>query len=353
MVRYHNNFLNLFAVLTLSLGIAACGSKKEDKHKKGGDRPTNLRSEGYIVTPQSFSDNYTASGSLLPNEQVDIHPEVSGRVTRIFFTEGTKVKKGQILVQLFDETIRATIQKSQAQKKLQQSILNRQKQLLAIGGISKQDYETTQSQLQSIDADISFAEAQLRSTKILAPFDGIIGIRNISVGAVVSPATLISTIQQVHPLKMDFMIPDQYRRSIHNGKEVFFAIKGSLDTFSGTINAIDPGADPNTRTVRIRAIVPNKDGKLVAGSFATVIIPMDMSNNAILIPSQAIIPTTKDKQVALLQNGKAKLVTVITGDRTEDRVEILGGLKPGDTIVTTGLMQIKNGMPVKITRLRS
>jgi len=353
MVSYHSNFFNFFAVLTLSLGVAACGGKKVDKRKKGGDRPTNLKSEGYIVRPQSYSDDYTASGSLLPNEQVDIHPEVSGRVTKIFFTEGTHVKKGQLLVQLFDETIRATIQKSQAQKKLQQSILNRQRQLLAIGGISRQDYETTQSQIQSIDADIAFAEAQLRSTKILAPFDGTIGIRNISVGAVVSPATLISTIQQVQPLKMDFMIPDQYRKAIHNGKEVFFAIKGSLDTLSGTINAIDPGADPNTRTVRIRAIVPNRDGKLVAGSFATVIIPMDMSNNAILIPSQAIIPTTKDKQVALLQNGKAKLITVITGDRTEDRIEVLQGLKPGDTIVTTGLMQVKNGMPVKITRLRN
>lgn len=349
---------NIFFIPALICSVAAitvgCSSKKEDESKgKGKGKFNDVRAEGYVVTPQMFQNNYATSGSLLANEQIDIHPEVSGRVTSILFTEGSKVKKGQTLVILYDGEIKAAIQKLRAQKQLQVNIQNRQKQLLSIGGISKQDYETTQTQVQSFDADIALVEAQLRGTRILAPFDGTIGIRSISVGAVVSPATLITTLQQVNQLKMDFTVPEQYRKSVNIGKEVFFSTTGLLDTFSGKISAIDPGADPNTRAVKIRAIVPNTANKLIAGSFAQVTIPLQSDNNAILIPSQAVVPTTRDKKVAVLDGGKAKIVAVKLGERTSDKVEVLQGLAPGDTIVTTGLMQVKPGTKVKITKLRT
>lgn len=331
--------------------FAACKGKPEEKAKSG--RPTNLSAEGFVVHTQSFQNNYSASGTLLPNEEIQIMPEISGRVTGIYFNEGTSVRKGQTLVQLNDAEVRAQIQKLKAQRALQVKLQQRQKELVDIGGISKQDYEATQTGILSLDADIAFSEAQLRATKIVAPFDGTIGIRNISNGAVISPATLITTLQQTHQLKMDFTIPDQYRDNVQNGKEVFFSVGGSLDTLSGKISAIDPGADQTTRTVRVRAVVPNPGKKLTAGSFAHVIVPLSTDNNTILIPSQAVIPTTRDKKVAVLKNGKADMVTVVLGTRTSDKVEVMQGLNAGDTIITTGIMQVKPGMDVKITKLRS
>lgn len=348
--HYQQLFTLLFSTTILSAG---CGNGKDDKAAAQNNKPKELNAEGYVIKPQSFNSEYAASGSLIANEEIEIHPEISGRVVSLSFKEGSKVRKGQTLVQLYDGDIRASVQKLRAQKQLQVKILERQKELLNIGGISKQDYETTETQIQSIEADIAFAEAQLRATRIVAPFDGTIGIRNISVGAVVSAATLISTLQQTHILKMDFTIPEQYMDAVKEGKEVFFTVTGSQDTLSGKISAVDPGATANTRTVRIRAIVPNADGKLVAGSFASVSIPLQSDNNAILIPSQAVIPTTTDKKVAVLKGGKADMVVVKLGQRTSDKVEVLQGLQAGDTIITTGLMQVKPGMGVTIKKLSS
>lgn len=318
---------------------------------KTGGKPNGMSAVGHVVTPASFSDMYTATGTLLPNEEIDILPEISGRVTAINFKEGTAVKQGQLLVQLYDEEIKAQIRKLKSQRELQLNTRDRQKALVDIGGISKQDFETTQTEVHSVEADIALAEAQLRATKIIAPFSGNIGIRNISVGAVVTPSTLITTLQQTRNLKIDFTIPDNYRNAVKTGAGVLFSINGIRDTLSGTIIAIDPGADAVTRAIRVRATVPNADGRLVAGSFARVLVPLESSDDAILIPSQSVIPTTKDKLVAVVRNGKAELTKVVLGTRTSSKVEILSGLQKGDTILTTGIMQVKDGMDVRITKV--
>lgn len=334
--------------LTL-LGVACKSDKKQDM--KGGGRPQDIRAEGYVLKPEMFQQDYSASGTLLPNEEVEIHPEITGRITNIHFKEGNFVRKGQTLVTLFDADIRAGIQKLKSQKALQYKLLERQKELVNIGGISQQDYETTQTGMATIDADIEVQEAMLRRTRIVAPFDGIVGIRSISVGAIVSPTTTIAVLQQVNPLKMDFAVPEQYNANLQTGKTVFFKVAGVQDNKSGKISTVDPGADLTTRTIRVRAVVPNPDRQLISGSFAEVKIPFESSNNALLIPTQAVIPTTREKKVALVKNGKAEMVTVKLGTRLEDKVEILEGLKSGDTILTTGLMQVKPGMDVTITKL--
>ena len=358
MYLYRNKiFIPVVCLSLLAFGVA-CKSKKTEtttasgKGKAGG-RPNNLRAEGYVVKAEVFQNDYRASGSLLPNEEIEIHPEISGRVTSISFKEGTRVRRGQTLVQLNDAEIRAQIQKLRAQRQLQVKLLDRQEELVRIGGISRQDYETTQTQVKSIDADIAFAEAQLRTTRIVAPFDGTIGLRHISVGAVVSPTTVIATLQQTNPLKMDFAVPDKYRNLLTTGKEVFFSVNNVQGNLSGKIAAVDPGADLTTRTVRVRAIVANGDGKLAPGSFAEVLIPFESNYSAILVPSNAVIPTTKEKKIAIVNNGRAELLVVELGTRTSDKVEVVKGLKAGDTVIVTGLMQVKPGMDVTITKLRS
>lgn len=344
-----NIFLTGLMAASFCISLSSCGEKGSTA--KGGGKPSGISAKGHVVSQGSFSDLYTTTGSLLPNEEINIIPEISGRVTAINFKEGTNVNQGQLLVQLYDEEIKAQLRKLKAQRELQIKTQERQQSLVDIGGISKQDFETTQTQVQSIEADIALAEAQLRATRIIAPFSGTIGIRNISLGAVVTPNTVITSLQQTSHLKMDFTIPDQYRSAIQPGKEVMFSVNGVRDTLSGTIMAVDPGADAVTRAIRVRATIPNTGNKLIAGSFARIIIPLESDSSAILIPSQSVIPTTKDKLVAVVKNGKATMTKVILGQRTSNKVEILNGLTPGDTILTTGIMQVKEGMDVKITQV--
>lgn len=331
--------------------MAACHEKRKEEPVK--PRNTTLNAEGFVVQPQSFESEYATTGSLLPNEEIQILPETSGRVTSISFKEGAHVKKGDVLVKLYNDDIRAQIQKSLAQRELQVKIKERQAKLLDIGGISKQDYETTVAQIASIDADLAYAQAQLSKTIIKAPFNGKIGIRNVSIGAVITPTTVIATLQQNRTLKLDFTLPDQYKNEITTGKKINFTVTGTLDTFSAVISASEPSADATTRTLKARAIVDNNDEKLVAGAFAHVNIPFSNNRAALMVPSQAIIPTTRDKQVAIARDGKVKMSTVIIGTRTNDMVEVLQGVKPGDTILTTGIMQVKPNMAVKVTRVSS
>ncbi len=331
----------------------SCKSNKEDATVKKTTTSKSLRVEGFLVQPQMFQKDYSASGTLRPNEEINILPEVAGRITSINFKEGALVSKGQTLVQLNNADIVAQIQKLKAQRSLQQKMLERQEELLRIGGISRQDYETTLTQIASINADIDFQEAQLRKTRIVAPFTGRVGLRAVSVGAVVTPSTVVATLQQVHPLKMDFTVPDQYKSSVTAGKTVFFEIDGMSEPMSGKIAAVEPAADVNTRSITVRAIVPNPNNNLTAGSFAHVKVPFESNNDALLVPSQAVIPTTREKKMAVVRNGKAQLVVVELGTRTEDKVQVLQGIVPGDTVIVTGIMQVKPGMDVAITKLNS
>ncbi len=336
-----------FSILFL---LIAC-SASTDKDQKNATPHPAIRAEAYVVIPQQFSSVYSTNGTIIPNEEIEIRPEVAGRITKINFREGSYVRRGQMLVQLYDADVRAAITKLKAQKALQQKMLGRQKELVNIGGISQQDYESTTTLIQGIDADISIQEAELRKMQIIAPFNGKIGIRNISEGAIVSTTTVIATLQQTNPLKMDFTIPDNYRDIIQPGKVVYFSVNESSDTMQAQVKAISPGADANTRTLNVRVVIPNPDEKLIAGSFAHVSIPFDSKVDALLIPSSAIIPTSRDKEVAVVKNGKVTMKTVILGSRTSDNVEITSGLNAGDTVLTTALMKLKEGAEVEVIKI--
>ncbi len=333
------------------MSVVSCNEQKDTKSaaggKKGGAKVLSV--EGYVVKQEPFQSNYTTSGSLLPYEEVKIMPEIQGRITSISFKEGGVVHKGQVLASLYNADIKAQIQKLKAQRELQVKTIDRQAQLLKVGGISQQDYDATSTQISAIDADIAYAQAQLTKTTIVAPFSGRTGIRNISTGAIVSPGTVITTLQQTGNLKMDFSIPEQYRDEVKTGKEVSFTVSGSLDTFVSTVIAIEPSANAATRTLKVRAEIDNKKNLLGSGAFAHVIVPFTNNKNAMLVPSQSVIPTNREKVVAVVKNGITKMVPVIIGARTSDRVEIISGLSEGDTILTTGIMQVKEGMKVSVT----
>jgi membrane fusion protein (multidrug efflux system) len=314
---------------------------------KGG--PT-LSVNGYVVETQRLREDIVSSGSLLAAEQVDIYPEISARITQLNIQEGQPVAKGALLVKLFDADLRAQLQKLQAQADNARRTEDRNKQLLERGGISQQEYDIVTTNLRSSLADIELVKANLQRTEIRAPFSGIIGLRNVSNGAVVSPSTLIARLQQITSLKLDFSIPEKYGQSVRNGSKISFLVDGSTEPSQGVVYAIEPGVEEQTRNLRIRARINNTTAKFRPGTFARVTLTIQ-NEQSLVVPTQAVIPQTRTNQVILVKNGKAVFKDVKTGLRTAGSIQILSGVAEGDTIATTGLLFLKPDTPVKIGRV--
>ncbi|AUD05760.1 efflux RND transporter periplasmic adaptor subunit [Spirosoma pollinicola] len=334
-------------------GADAKGGPGGGKGGPGGGGPSSVN--GFVVISQNLREDIVSSGSLLASEQVDIYPEISARIIQLNIKEGQPVAKGALLVKLFDTDLRAQLQKLQAQADNAQRTEDRNKQLLARGGISQQEYDIVTTNLRSSLADIELVKANLQRTEIRAPFSGVIGLRNVSSGAVVSPGTLIARLQQIASLKLDFSIPEKYGPSVRTGSKISFLVDGSDRQSQGVVYAIEPGVDEQTRNLRIRARVNNttaSNGQPLfrPGTFARVTLTIQ-NNESLVVPTQAIIPQTRTNQVILVKNGKAVFKDVTTGLRTAGSIQILTGLQKGDTVATTGLLFLKQDAPVKIGKV--
>jgi len=338
-------------VIFLVYKKVADGKRKEPAapaSRGGGGKPPLL--DAYIVKTTKLDQTIEASGTLQSNEEVEVKPEITGRIVGLYFKEGVNVAKGDLLVKIYDEDLKAQLQKLQLQQQLAKTTLQRQENLLKINGISQQDVDVTRNQVSAYAADMEYTKTQLQKTELRAPFSGRLGLRNVSLGAIVSPTTIITTLQQIDPLKIDFSIPEKYRTAIKLGDAVTFRVAGDNDNYKGSIYAMDPKIDLATRTVRIRAIMPNT-GKLFPGSFARVTLGLRDMPEAIMIPTQAVIPGTRDKKVIVADSGKAKFVVVETGIRDENNIQITSGLNVGDTVITSGIMQLRAGMPLKYDKV--
>ncbi|GAB3710745.1 efflux RND transporter periplasmic adaptor subunit [Spirosoma flavus] len=317
---------------------------------KGGKDapPTNVN--GFVVIAKRLQEDIVSSGSLLAAEQVDIYPELSARITQLNIQEGQPVAKGALLVKLFDADLRAQLQKLQAQADNARRTEERNKQLLARGGISQQEYDIVTTNLQSSLADIDLVKANLQRTEIRAPFSGVIGLRNVSPGAVVSPNTLIARLQQVSSLKLDFSIPEKYGPYVRSGSTVSFLVDGTAQPSQGVVYAVEPGVEEQTRNLRIRARVNNASSRFRPGTFARVTLTVQ-NEQSLVVPTQAVIPQTRTNQVILVKNGKAVFKDVKTGLRTAGTIQVLSGLSAGDTVATTGLLFLKPDSPVKVGKV--
>lgn len=339
------------SILLFVLLTAGCG-KSEPKIAAGnaGAKPATSVN-GFVARTQNITSTLNASGTLLANEEVEIRPELQLRVVNLYFEEGSNVTKGQLLVKLDDADILAQLKKAQAQQTLTQKNVDRLAELVKINGVSIQEYDAAQTLQKSYDADIEALKNQLRKTEIRAPFNGQIGLRNVSEGAYVTPQTLIATLQQLNPLKIDFAIPEKYTQSIKTNSGLKFTIDGFKDTLNATVFAIEPKIDVATRNIKVRARTQNATGKLLPGMFANVSLGIASHQDAVMIPTQAIMPVARGKQVIVVKGGKATYVPVETGLRDADLVEITNGVQAGDTVVITGLMQLKPNGEVKISKI--
>jgi len=321
--------------------------------EKGQKGKNQLAVDAVVVKPSILTNQITVSGSLLAYEEVALMSEMAGRVVLINLPEGNPVKKGDLLVQLFNDDQQANLKKLRTQLEIQEKIYQRQTELLKVNGISQSDYDQTYLQVNTIKAEIEVQQSLIRKSQVLAPFDGIIGLRNISVGAQVSPSTLLTTIRMEDKLKLDFSIPEKYSSEMKPGLKVNFTIYGKETQYDATVIATEGGIDASTRNIKVRAIVKSKSDGLVPGSFTTVQLSLGENKDAIMIPTQAIIPHERDKSIIIARNGKAHFVMVKTGVRKESLVEITSGINLGDTVITNGLLFLKEGVRLSFSNVKN
>ncbi|MFH1000993.1 MAG: efflux RND transporter periplasmic adaptor subunit [Bacteroidota bacterium] len=321
---------------------------KEPAKTKGnfrGERQT-LNVSGYLIKPQALSEYVKPTGTLRPDEEVDLSFETSGKIVSINFTEGSRVKKGQLLAKINDKPLQAQLQKLLATKQLSEAKEFRQRSLLDKDAISRESYDQIVTELQTIQADINLIEARISETELRAPFDGTIGLRYLSEGAYATSSTKIAKLVKISPLKIEFSIPEKYAQEIKPGYPITFKVVGREDNFNASVYAVDPKIDIETRTIVLRAIYPNKNEELKSGRYASISLQMSYIDDAIAIPTEALIPEMDGERVFIYNSGKAVSVKVNTGLRTESQIQITGGLNFGDTLLTTGILQLRHNLPV-------
>jgi membrane fusion protein (multidrug efflux system) len=321
---------------------------KNDESKKFGNKDTPTSVEGIVVKTATFDNNLALSGSVEANEQIEIRSEVSGIVEGIYFTEGTNVKKGQVLFKVNDIELRAQLRQAQTKQGLAAENQRRAKLLLQKEAISQEEFDVANADYASMQAQTQLIRAQIGKTSVRAPFSGKIGLRSISPGTYITPAILVAKLVNTGKLKITFSIPEKYAAQVKSGSSIDFKVSGSDKVYSAKIYAIEPEIAVETRTLQIRAIADNVDGKLFPGTFAEVKLPLTTIKDAIVVPSQAIVPVQDGKKVFISNMGKAKEIMVEATTRTDASILILSGLKAGDTLITSGVMSLKNDAPIKI-----
>ena len=330
----------------------SCKRKNKNAAQSGGgqSQPTPLTVEVMLAGTKLLSADIEVPGTLMANETTEIHPEVSGRVVQLNIKEGSFVGKGTLLAKLYDGDLQAQLRKLEVQLKIAEQTENRQNQLLKIQGISQQDYDLSLLQVHNLKADIDIINETIRKTEIRAPFSGKLGLKNISPGAFITPATIITTIGQVNQLKIQFNVPEKYGSLLRNGQSIDFSIDGSDKKFSAQIIATEIKIEENTRSLAVRAAVKNNDPVLYPGAFAKVKLVLGKNENAIMIPNSVIVPQGRKKLVYLYKNGKSIQADITTGVRDSSNIQVLSGLNVGDTVITSGLLFLKPGGDVKLAK---
>ena len=343
----------LLAILIGGAIVYRFGKNKAQQSASGGRGPggpaSALKVNGIVVKNENFSNSLSVSGSIEANEQVDIRSEISGLVTSIQFKEGSAVSKGEILLKINDLELQAQLSQALTRQKLAQETEFRAAMLLKKEAISAEEYDVALAELKSLQSQTQLIRAQLSKTLIRAPFSGKIGLRSISAGEYITPASNIARLVSTNPVKILFSIPEKYAGTIKMNTAITFTVAGSKNVYTATVYAIEPGINISTRTLQLKAKASNSNGELLPGSFAKIDLPLTNTNDAILIPTESVIPVLMGKKVFISSNGKAKEVMVETGTRTEKSVLISTGLSVGDTVLTTGIMSLKNDAPVQVT----
>jgi len=336
------------AVISSAVFLSSCETKSPKGPQRAGASSGPAAVSGVVVQPQKMENIVRSSGTVLASESVDLAAEVSGRIESIQFKEGAHVRKDALLIKINDDDLQAQLRKNELQIQLASDQEKRQAQLFTKNSISREQYDIALNQVNMLKADRDNLIASIRKREVRAPFDGIIGLRYVSEGGYVTPTTRMASIQKVNPLKIDFSIPEKYAGKVMVGDKVQFNSEESRMQFTGTLYAIEPKIDPATRTMQLRALCSNQGEKIYPGAYVQIELRLKTIEDALLIPTQAGIPVLKGQTVLVKRKGVVVTVPVKTGTRLSSMVQITDGLAVGDTVITTGLMQLRPGMKVAV-----
>jgi len=297
-----------------------------------------------IAEKVHFPTSVEVNGSSLPEEMVELHPEISGRITYLNLPDGAVMKEGTVLARINDADLQAQLEQQMVQQDLAVKTEKRLKQLLTVNGINQADYDAALSQVNTTNANIKVLRAQIDKAVVRAPFNGKLGLRQVSPGAYVTPQTLLGTLQQAENIKIDFTVPEFYANLVKVGSTVHIQTNESEKAVPAVISAIEPQINLDTRNLKVRAKLRN--GDIRPGSFVKVLLSKD--DDVIVVPSNALIPDAASNQVVIIKNKKAAFVNVETGMRNADLVELSGGINPGDSIVVSGVLFLRPNSLIKI-----
>ena len=346
-------FLQGLGFVLMMSAFVSC-SEKNEKPAAGRQRSSGPMSvDAFVIRQSTISEDVQVPGTLRPFEETAIRAEVGGRVVQMNVREGSVVQKGTLLVKLFDEDLKAQLRKLRVQLQIREKTAERNRELLEINGISQQEYDLSTLEVENLRADIESTEIAISKTEIRAPYTGTVGLRNISLGSYISPSDIVTTIRQVDQLKLEFSVPEKYAKDIGKGYSVKFRVDGGKQDHTASVIATENNVDQNTRTLQVRAVVGGKNPELVPGLFAKVNLQLGKNERALLVPTEAVIPNIRNKQVVLVRGDSAMFTVVETGLRDSAYIEIINGVTAGDTVITTGLMAIRPETKVKVTNVTS
>jgi membrane fusion protein (multidrug efflux system) len=329
--------------LNTTSGERAPEAPRTNIENRGGSAlPVNV----YIAAPSDLLNGIRGVGTLIANEEVELTSETAGKVVSIYFKEGAHVKKGDLLAKINADDIVAQLERAEEQLKLLGEQLERQRILLAKDAVSRESFDKVQTDYNMTAADISLYKARIEKTEIRAAFNGIVGFRYVSEGGFVQPGTKVARMVDLSVLKVEFSISEKHISLQPVGRDIAFQVEGFPQVFRAKVYAIDPKLDLKTRTIALRARYENHNELLLPGMSAKITLITVQSSHALQIPSEAIVPEMDGKSVWVVRNGKAVVTKIETGVRGESSVEVTSGLVAGDSVIITGLMQLRPNMPV-------
>jgi membrane fusion protein (multidrug efflux system) len=345
-------FVALGAVVLVVVGLALpkiSGPESADESSGGGDAPTRV--DATTLQPGTVTERVRTSGTLRADESVELTAESGGKITDIRFAEGDRVDKGTLLVQINDAELQAEKERLEHRLSLATDRAERQEELLDEGGVSQEEYDATVNKVEVLRSELDLVKARIEKAKIRAPFSGVVGLREVSTGAYVSPQTTIATLQRTNPTKLDFSVSEQYATRVQPGQSVAFRVRSIDRTMEGTVYASNTQVNADTRTLQLRARAPNPDGTLRPGMFAEVTVPLGQVTDAIIVPSFAVVPTLDGQRVFVAEDGVAQPRNVTLGVRTDSTVQVTDGLSLRDTVITSGIQSLRTGLPIRIETL--
>jgi membrane fusion protein, multidrug efflux system len=349
-----SRFYKFISVSMVSIAVLTGCNSGTDKEMTSGQRSrSGLPVNAYVVTLQPLTQGLSLAGTLIAGEEVELRAETTGKLIEFYIDEGRFATKGQLLARVNDSEIRARVEKLKSDLKLALDDLDRKERLKEINALSQQELDVAKNRVDGIKADIRLAEAQIQKAEIRAPFDGRIGLRNVSPGSFIGANTILATLIQDNPLRLEFSVPERYAYGVSIGKEVTFTLGYYPTEYKAKIYATESVIDQQTRALRVRARCPNPKGELIPGAFARVSFELDGNAKTMLVPPHSLVPVLGGQNVIVIRNNRANFVPVEIGLRTATVVEVVTGVQPGDTILLSGLLQVREGMPVVPTVVES